>query len=430
MEKAFVVVGLGFGDEGKGSITDFLCREYQAHTVVRFNGGAQAGHNVVLPDGTHHTFSQFGAGTLAGAQTFLSQHMVINPHFLESERKHLVEIEVTKPAHLLKIDSRALVTTPFHVAANRLSEMRRTKRHGSCGMGVGETVADSLESSMSAIRVNDFANRSLLARKLRHVQKLKADRFAFNKAASVEEGVELDILHDPHEVEHCLDEVYENFLHTYEIVPPTYMKHLLSLNKPLVFEGAQGALLDENHGFNPYTTWSTTTADNALTLLDGHPSRVIGVTRAYHTRHGAGPFPTEEPSLSFPDHNRTGPWQGAFRFGSLDLVLLKYARYFAGCTELAVTCLDHLPVEEKRDLRLRIGTTYDERINDLSWEERLWNIPRDPEDPSLAQLVESCKPLYSYVNERREVPDLISKALQLPVTLISEGPTYKDKRCP
>jgi adenylosuccinate synthase len=427
----YIVVGLGFGDEGKGSLVDYLCRRESAHTVVRFNGGAQAAHNVVLPDGRHHTFAQFGSGTLAGVRTHLSQHMIFNPHFLEAERRHLLDIGVQRPEALLTVDRRALVTTPFHVAANRLTELQRKNRHGSCGMGIGETVADSLASPVQAqrvLRVGDFLNRDELAKKLRFLRQHLANAFSLSfRSISREEELELDILNDSREVDRCMDTVYANFVNNYEIVDEKYMKHIL--DKTLVFEGAQGVLLDENRGFHPYTTWSNTSAENALGLLDGREARIIGVTRAYHTRHGAGPFPTEDPELAYPDHNQEGPWQGSFRFGPLDLVLLKYARLFAGCTEVAVTCLDHLPQEGVKDPRLRICLDYSGRQDDLSWAETLWNNQCAPTEDSLARLVASCKPIYGYANERSEVVRHIGDALQLPITILSEGPTYEDKRC-
>ena len=122
----YIVTGLGYGDEGKGSTVDFLARRGDATLVVRHNGGPQAGHNVVTSDGKHHTFSQFGAGTLAGAETYLSEFMLINPGNMLREADHLVELGVSNPFDTMHVDLNARIVTPFHVALNRLREDRKS----------------------------------------------------------------------------------------------------------------------------------------------------------------------------------------------------------------------------------------------------------------------------------------------------------------
>src|SRR5262249_276861 len=114
-----LVAGLGFGDEGKGSIVDFLVRKTGARMVVRYNGGAQAAHNVIANDGgreRHHTFAQFGSGTLAGADTLLSRFVHVNPLSLFSEARHLSTLGIHDPLSRVHIERGAHVTTPFHVA--------------------------------------------------------------------------------------------------------------------------------------------------------------------------------------------------------------------------------------------------------------------------------------------------------------------------
>src|SRR5687768_12378377 len=117
-ENHVIVIGLGFGDEGKGAVVDALCGDGSVSTVVRFNGGAQAAHNVIA-GGRHHTFSQFGSGTLAGVPTWLSRHVLVEPIALATESRELEAIGVPDPLSLMSIDAQALLTTPFHVAANR-----------------------------------------------------------------------------------------------------------------------------------------------------------------------------------------------------------------------------------------------------------------------------------------------------------------------
>ena len=138
------------------------------HTVVRFNGGAQAGHNVVTADGRHHTFAQFGSGTFwPGVRTFLSRFMLVDPLALAAEAAHLAAVGVSDALDRLAVDADALLATPYHRAANRARELARgLDRHGSCGMGIGETASYALRFPADAPRVGDCAAPRALAGKL------------------------------------------------------------------------------------------------------------------------------------------------------------------------------------------------------------------------------------------------------------------------
>jgi adenylosuccinate synthase len=157
------VLGLGFGDCGKGHFIDALTRRWQAHTVVRFNGGAQAGHNVVTPaqanaPSRHHTFTQFGAGTFVpGVRTVLVDPMIIHPTALLVEAEVLSGTGVNDALSRLTIDAQCRITTPFHQAAGRLRELLRgAAAHGTCGVGLGETVRHGLEYPDQEIRYADL----------------------------------------------------------------------------------------------------------------------------------------------------------------------------------------------------------------------------------------------------------------------------------
>ena len=360
---ALMVCGLGWGDEGKGSIVDYLARRHRARLVVRYNGGAQCGHNVVTDDGRHHTFAQFGAGTLAGAETFLSRYMLVNPIFMFAEAKHLAEIGVSDPLSLVRADKRALVTTPYHVALNRLKELARgDARHGSCGMGIGETTEYALAHPDEALRVGDFFGPAPLFR-----EKLAALRERIWRATRSEdegdsevERRERSILSDDGVFAYIVRS-YESWAAAVQVCEPGWLGDALTADGTVIFEGAQGVLLDQDHGFHPHTTWSDCTFGNAERLLNeadfrGEKER-IGVVRAYATRHGAGPFPTEVSGLAFTgEHNAFGPWQGAFRAGWLDLPLLRYAAdVCGGITSVAVTCLDHLQEVDAYVCRRYVG---------------------------------------------------------------------------
>jgi adenylosuccinate synthase len=350
-----IVVDLGYGDAGKGSIVDWLCRQATragrsgTATVVRFNGGAQAAHNVVTDDGRHHTFAQFGSGTFVpGVRTHLSRFMVVEPLALATEAEHLRTVGVPDALDRLSVSGDALVTTPFHRAANQARERARgAGRHGSCGVGVGETVRLALDDPAAALRVADLADPRQLRVILRAVRDALVDELGDDMLAGVPP---LD----------AIAETFGCFAGAVTVVDDAALREH-ARRGPLVFEGAQGVLLDEWRGFHPYTTWSTTTFDNACTLADelglGDVHR-LGVTRAYQTRHGAGPFVTEDPSLDgvLPErHNGTGAWQGRFRVGHLDLVALRYAiEVCDGIDSLALTHLDRA----ESDVDLRVATAY------------------------------------------------------------------------
>ncbi|GAA0268790.1 adenylosuccinate synthetase [Cryptosporangium japonicum] len=352
-----IVVDLGYGDAGKGRVVDLLCAEPGVEAVVRFNGGAQAAHNVVLPDGRHHTFAQFGAGTFRGVPTHLSRFVVVDPLALAAEAAHLVTVGVPDPFALLTVDEDALLATPWHAAANRVRERRRgAARHGSCGLGVGETVAYALAHPGDAPRVGDVFHPARLR------QRLAAVRDRLTAAVGPLPAPDVD----------AVLAVFAAFRDAVRIVGPGFLGDALRRG-PCVFEGAQGVLLDEWFGWHPHTTWSTTTFANALELLAGAPARRLGVVRTYTTRHGAGPLVTEDPSLRLPEpHNGTGEWQGAFRRGHFDAPAHRYAvEVCGGVDALAVTHLDVPPEVEictsYRELdRIPVG-----RRGDLEAQERL-----------------------------------------------------------
>ncbi|MBO0814637.1 MAG: adenylosuccinate synthetase, partial [Actinobacteria bacterium] len=166
-----IVVDLGYGDAGKGTVVDWLCSRdgsRPVHTVVRFNGGAQAAHTVVTRDGRCHAFAQVGSGTFThGVRTHLSRFVLVDPLALAAEAAHLARIGVPGALDLLTVDRDALLATPYHQAANRAREIARgQRRHGSCGMGIGETASYALAHPRDAPRVGDCAAPRVLARKL------------------------------------------------------------------------------------------------------------------------------------------------------------------------------------------------------------------------------------------------------------------------
>ncbi|HLJ55606.1 MAG TPA: adenylosuccinate synthetase [Chthonomonadaceae bacterium] len=371
MPRAWIVIGLGFGDEGKGSVVDHLVRRDGARCVVRFNGGAQARHHVVAGAAVHG-FSQFGAGTLAGARTLLSRYMLVEPLALCGEARDLAALGVPDPFARITISAAAPIITQANILANRAIEAARgPARHGSCGLGIGLTQGDAETLGEEALRAGDLARPAVLREKLalnlrRRLddiagcrslsglphQSYPSDRTApagRSPAASANAGdASAGLLARLEGLDLAdLAAFYGEFAARVRIVPDGEILHAVA-HEDTVFEGAQGVLLDQRHGFFPHVTRSNTTFENADALLAeagfaGERVR-IGLLRPYSTRHGAGPLPTETSGLSVPPcHNGENAWQGAFRVGWFDAVAARYALAAAGGVGvLGITGLDRL----------------------------------------------------------------------------------------
>ncbi len=436
MHRAFLTVDLGFGDSGKGTIVDWLTRETGAHTVIRYNGGPQAAHRVVTPDPQprEHIFSQFGSGTFAGAETYLSRFMLIDPLAMAAEERHVCEAGVQDAFRRTAIDERALVITPFQRAVNRLSEIARgAARHGSCGMGIGETMVDALSHGAHMLRAIDLKTPRRLRAKLRFAQevnraKLVRLRPVLPDAPAVFD--EIAWLEDAEAIEWLVG-AYSDLAPQLRIVGEEYLARLLQQPGTVIFEGAQGVLLDEWRGFHPHTTWSATTLTNADQLLadagfNGSICR-IGITRAYATRHGAGPFVTEDAFLTTTltdPCNRHHPWQGGFRVGWLDLVMLRYACEVVGSLDmLAVTCLDRLAELPS----LQICRRY--RCNDALIE-RIVPAPALSLEyqEGITHTLGQCRPLLEPIADVDALLALLEHDLAIPVGITSWGATADEKR--
>ncbi len=350
------VIGAHFGDEGKGVLTDALVASQEVPPlVVRFNGGAQAGHTVVTPEGRRHVFGHLGSGTLAGAPTLLSRFFVSNPMLLAKEWEDLADLDPVVFA-----DPKGLVTTPWDMLVNQaLERARGAHRHGSCGVGFNETITRS-EDPAFCLRVEDLAQAALLEEKLEGIRDIYLPR-RLETLGLVPDATFQSLLASP-ELRADYLRACASFTRRVQVRPEA---ELLAQAQDLVFEGAQGLLLDECHPWFPHVTRSRTGLPNVLALareagLD-HLD-VVYVSRWYLTRHGAGPFPSELPGKPSPaiqdPTNQPNDWQGTLRFGLLDLDLLRStihadlaaAQDFPVAAHLALTCLDQagprLPILE------------------------------------------------------------------------------------
>ena len=432
MEKAIIISDLGFGDAGKGTTIDYLTRRENAHTVVRFNGGAQAAHNVVTPEGIHHTFAQFGSGTFAGARTYLSRFVLVNPLSMFAEEKHLQELGITDGFNRMAIDARAPITTPYHVAINRLRELSRDSRHGSCGMGIGETMSDYLAYGEDVLFAGDLLDENQMRKKLQFLREITNEKL---KGLTLPDNEfsrkELRLVTDESVIERCVD-IYTDFTKAATIMDEGFLRYLLNEPGTILFEAAQGVLLDEEYGFHPYTTWSKPTFENADTLLrEGEyvgDAEKLGLFRAYFTRHGPGPFVTEDQTWTeaIPDyHNLTNEWQAGFRVGPFDLVAARYAMDVVGDFDrLVITNLDRfaeLP-------NCRIGEAY---MNGNCRIDRL--EVKKPGDlvyqESLTHLLENCTPVYRELPKNEEAYlGLLESELGKKIAITSSGSSANEKR--
>lgn len=349
--RVFVVVGLGLGDEGKGATVDHLVRSQGAALVVRYNGGPQAAHHVVLPDGTWHAFSQFGSGMLVpSTRTHLSRFMLVEPWNLLREAAVLQQKGVSHPLERLSVDPRCVVVTPWHKLMGQLREIARGARaHGSVGMGVGQAVRDAQQHPDRAIVMNDLFHPTQLALKASALfkEKLAAAQILVEQHASAA-MVEL-LGHFQWNLDLFLDAAREVTRPLQRCMQDDegVLDKALRAQSPVVMEGAQGVLLDPIVGFEPFVTRTRTTLHHAQTLLGNHGDIVrVGVMRTYAHRHGPGPLVTEDETLSghlTELHNATNRWQGPFRVGHLDLVTARYAlRAVGGVDQVVLTGLDRL----------------------------------------------------------------------------------------
>ncbi|MBI9049135.1 MAG: adenylosuccinate synthetase [Anaerolineaceae bacterium] len=444
--RAYIIIDLGFGDAGKGLLTDYLARENNADLVVRYNGGAQAAHNVVTPDGRHHTFAQFGSATfISGVRTYLSRYVVIHPTALLVEGTLLQGKGITDAFQRLRISDQAFVITPFHQAANRIREiLRADARHGSCGVGVGETVADVILHGQEPVRAADLTQPNILRQKLQLIRQAKKTEMT---------ALLGDVSHDTRLAREFSIFEHEDVIETWIasispihemglVAPDSLLSDWFQKTDTAIFEGAQGVLLDADHGFHPYTTWSNCTVDNALSLLNEHAPDAevckVGVLRAYAVRHGPGPLPTES-TLLLPliqEHNQQDDWQGSVRYGWFDAVLARYALKLVGGVEnLAITHMDLLP--KLNQWRGCNGYQQWEGMHqthiDLDIKGRVLQNFLPQNHMSLEQrgaftdvlmqvypMMQSCSP------SEREVLTSIGELLNRPVNLVSYGPTAND----
>lgn len=338
MRKATAVIGAGYGDEGKGLVTSTLAHTHDI--VVRHSGGSQAAHTVEY-NGLRHVFGHFGSGTLQGLPTYLSKFFIINPMTF---RKEWNELESKGVTPVVYIDPMASVTTPFDMFINqRLERNRGNKKHGSCGLGINETITRGEHYAK-------ITTRDLQSYKLTHSLLVMLKNYFKNRA----QYYSMDI--PEFKNERFVDNVIKNFVEDAQFMLDRVTirsDSILHHFDNVLFEGAQGLMLDEYYGEFPHVTRSRTGVNNVHAIMCSVdcavPLKAYYVTRHYLTRHGAGPLANgrDLPSWVKDKTNIPNEWQGSLRYAPLDLDQLdKFVKIDSRKTgirtenNMVVTCLD------------------------------------------------------------------------------------------
>lgn len=347
IKEAFIVVGLGYGDEGKGLATDFLSLQNPESIVVKYNGGHQSGHCVITKDGKRHVFSHFGSGSFRNIPTYRSKFCTFEP------QSFLVELQTLGFNPTIYIDEESLLTSYYDIFFNQAIEISRGKdRLGSTGAGYRTTMERQEQLEVKLLFKDIFTSKIF-------DEKLDIIKEYYRTRTNLETSFVFDSF--PHELEiekyhHAVKEIRNLILEG--IIIPIKEKEIFLSDKwnTFIFEGSQGILLDQNFGTKPHITLSNTTSKNAHEILNKYKGinfskRIYYVTRAYQTRHGIGPFREKSPNFVLYNNenesNQTNEFQGEFKTNFLDIDQLNYALecddiYSKGIEKnLLITCLDH-----------------------------------------------------------------------------------------
>ncbi len=416
-----IVVGAQFGDEGKAKVTDLLAKN--ADVVVRYQGGCNAGHTVVV-DGETYKFHLIPSGILyPGKVCMLGPGMVIDPKAFISELKSLTDRGLDDSR--LKLSATAHVTMPYHLIIDAAEEdSRGDNKIGTTKRGIGPTYAD--KCARSGIRMEDLLDKDVL--------KSKLDWMVPRKNVILEKLYNLPAL-DPKAV---LDEYYAYGQQMKKYVCDTSELIFQSVQnrKNILFEGAQGTLLDLDHGSYPYVTSSSPTAGGACigagigpTIID----RVIGVSKAYMTRVGEGPFPTEQVGEIGEQLRQIGTaWAEVGvttgrprRCGWFDLVLGRYSVRINGLDCLAITKLDVL--DDFDEIKVCVayknketGKTYKD-LPSIGSSFQLME-PIYQSFPGWKKSTSSCRSLKDLPANAQNYLDFLAEEMDVTIAIVSVGP--------
>lgn len=414
-----VVVGSQWGDEGKGKITDLLSEE--ADIIVRYQGGCNAGHTVVKGD-EQYIFHLVPSGILhEGVKCLIGNGVVVDPQSLLQEIENLKKKNIEIDGNLL-IDFKAHVVLPYHKTLDEIKEMKRGKdKIGTTKRGIGPAYVDKI--ARTGIRIIDLIDEKFLPKKLENNLNEKDTIFKKLYGLKISNQEKKDIVKKYRE--------YGQLLKKYVTDVSLYLNQAINENKKILFEGAQGTLLDVDHGTFPYVTSSNPIAGGACIGTGVGPTkidRVMGVTKAYTTRVGRGPFPTEMQGELEEYTRQKGGEFGATtgrprRCGWFDAVLVNYAVRINGMDCMVLTKIDVLSDFDK----IKICTSYK------------YNEKMIKDFPVNLETLQNCIPIYEevegwkgdisqitkYENLPQQLKDYINRIEELvktKVVIVSVGP--------
>ncbi len=415
-----IIVGTQWGDEGKGKIVDLLTE--RADAVVRYQGGNNAGHTVMFGEQTF-ILHLLPSGILRKTTSILGNGVVIDLAEMIKEIDELAQMDIAVEDHL-HISDRAQLVMPWHKTFDRLSEEQKGKNKiGTTGRGIGPAYEDKVRRS--GIRVGDLLEPELFKARLEEIVEEK------NKL--------LELYYKSDEPSFSAEEIFLEFTAYLKILKPyirdtpLLVNQMIEQGKNILFEGAQGTFLDVDHGTYPFVTSSNTLAGGACAGTGIGPTRineVLGIVKAYTTRVGSGPFPTElldsDGELLQSEGNEFGATTGRpRRCGWFDALLVRQAVRLNGISSMAVMKLDVL---DKFDT-LKIAVSYR-----LSNGEHTENLPRSLENvtPVLEEMP-GWKCNSAGITEYDQLPqkmlaylERISELVGAKVSIISTGPKREE----
>jgi adenylosuccinate synthase len=412
-----VIVGAQWGDEGKGKLTDLLAE--QADVVVRFQGGNNAGHTIVR-DGEEFKFHLIPSGILYPGKTcMVGNGVVIDPAVLIGELEGLRRRGIDVGG--LRISANAHLIMPYHVMLDTAGEAKLGKLEiGTTKRGIGPCYAD--KAARLGIRVQDLLDAKILRKKIMAALEPKQQMLRpFAK--------------DPRLDLHTMTEEYLRYGHRLEpYISDTahILWQALDAGSTVIFEGAQGTLLDLDHGTYPFVTSSNPIAGAACVGAGVGPAdidEVWGVAKAYTTRVGAGPFPTELDDDIGAYIRERGAERGTTtgrerRCGWLDLVALRYAVRLNRLSALAVTKLDVLAGIERLRVAVRYRSSEGALLDELPWHQSVLHAAEAQyeELPGFEGEIGDCRRLADLPREARDYLDFVSEHAGVEVRLVGVGP--------
>jgi len=409
------VVGAQWGDEGKGKIVDLLAQK--SDVVCRYQGGPNAGHTIVA-DGETWKLRQMPSGVVSGTRSVIGAGCVVDPQVFVDELDLLAERGVDPS--IVVLSGNAHLIMPWHVTIDQASERRLGKLQiGTTRRGIGPAYAD--KASRIGIRVQDVLDPKILREKI--------------EVALAEKNLWLERIYEAEPFD--LEDVWARYAGYAERIAPSVgdvsllVDQALRAGERVLFEGAQATMLDLDHGTYPFVTSSNPIASGAPTGIGIGPTRidrVLGVSKAYVTRVGEGPFPSE---ISGPQQAELRELGGEFgtvtgrerRCGWLDLVALRYAVRVNGITSLALTKLDVLSAFAELPVcvryRLRDGSEtehFPAHQSDFHHAEPVWETL-----PGWAQPLDEAASLDDLPASARDYVAFVASALGVPIELVGVG---------